>query len=317
MGRFQMTDGTRLESICLDNAPRPDGMPKRLRLQYAGLDELSCGTLRYFIDLVQHTRDSKRKVTPFTIEARLGAAGKAYVYAKNGDYEDLLSVTVGKVTNHADFTVDLFAELLGRSEDPRKLKVYQRALDFRNNDVPSDRASWDSRLADQPLKQITNPATPQKWNCGGALQDFGTRYFGKISSGEPTLYYDRPKSGSEADLRAAINTVRLQKGVEKIRALLHKKTPVRVFVAHHYPVSVSQGRVTPTGYTHYLTIIGYKEEKFLCIDPWPGGMRLDYQSGIFGTCRSAFMGMLRFDGRTLESPPMHAGVHNYLVIAGP
>lgn len=316
MGRFQMTDGAKLDNICIDNTPRPDGKPKLIRLQYAGLDDIAFSS-RSFIEVVQYAGDKRRKITPFTIEPRSGASGKAYIYGKNGDYDDMLGVTVGRVTNHDNFTADLFAELLGRSENPKKLKAYQRALDFRNNDIPSDQSTWDGKLADQPLKQITNPDTPNKWNCGGALQQFGNTYFGKISSGEPTLYYNRPKSGSESDIRAAINTARLRTGVERIRGLLDRKTPVRVFVAHHYPVSVTQGRVAPTGRTHYLTIIGYKQDKFLCIDPWPGGMRLDYQSGIFGTCKSAFMGTLRYDGQTLESPPMHAGVHDYLVIAGP
>jgi len=320
MARFQMVDGTQLSSICLDNAPRPDGEQKRIKLQYTAADEIVSGGV--FVDVQSHS-DQKRKMTPFTVTAKPGAIGKAFLCPLSEDEPTCLVVQVGTVTNHENFTVDLFAELLGRSEDPKKLRAYERALDSRNNDVPSDRKTWDGRLADQPLKQITNPATPQKWNCGAALQSFGTSFFGKFSSGEPSRYYDTPKGGKEEDIRRAINSSKVKSGVDRIQAFVNSKTVVRVFCSHHYPVTISNGQILASGYTHYLSIFGYGSRegklRFLCIDPWPGGSKLTYTSGILGNCPSAFMGILEFNGSTLETPAsLSSGqAHSYLVVAGP
>jgi hypothetical protein len=319
MASFQMADGTQLKSICLDNTPKSDGKQRRLSLQYTGRSEL--GTGGQFLTV--ESRILSQRLTAFTAEAKAGASGKAYVYPKTGDAEKLLAVQVGKVTNHEDFTVDLFAELLGRSENPKKLRAYQRALDPVNNTIPDDKDRWNGALADQPLKQVTFPAPAKDWNCGGALSQFGSSFFGQYSSGEPSLYYDPPASGSSADISRALNTSKLQQGVEKIRGLLNKKTAVRVFVSHHYPVNVSGGRVHPSNRTHYLSIIGHGmvdgKLTFLCIDPWPGGSKLAYKSGIFGIVNCVFMGLLEFSNNALSTPASASAgqAHDYMVLAGP
>ena len=121
----------------------------------------------------------------------------------------------------------------------------------------------------------------------------------------------------------ALNTAKLQQGVEKIRSLLNNKTPVRVFVSHHYPVTVTGGRVQTSNRTHYLSIIGHGmvdgKPTFLCIDPWPGGSKLTYKSGIFGNVNSVFMGLLEFSNNALSTPVSASGqqAHDYLVLAGP
>ena len=179
MARFQIPGGAPIESICLDNTPKPDGKQRRLSLQYTGRSELGTGGL--FLQVESHIMS--QRLTAFTAEAKAGASGKAFVYPKTGDAERMLAVQVGKVTNHDNFTVDLFAELLGRSENPRKLRAYQRALDPVNNTIPDDKDRWNGALADQPLKQITFPAPANEWNCGGALAQFGSSFFGHYSSG--------------------------------------------------------------------------------------------------------------------------------------
>ncbi len=319
MSRFRIPGGPTIDRLCCDNAPRADGARKTIHLEYSGVDEITSGGV--FLD-VSSKSDKARRVTPFTVQPKLGAIGKAFVYSVAGGDNDLLPVKVGKVTNHANFAVDLFAEL-GRSEDPRKLSVYQRALDPVNNALPDSRDTWDSRLADQPLKQITDPHTPSKWNCGAALSDFGTKYFKRIDSSEATLYYNKPKSGERADIFNAINAAKLRAGVDKIRALLRHQTAVRVFVSHHYPVKLNGARVSPTGHTHYLSIIGFGEvnrkQRFLYIDPWPAGSKLTYNSGIFGDVNSIFMGQLEYDADVLQTPPSATfnQSHDYLVLAGP
>lgn len=315
-----MVDGTRIDSILLDSSPKGDGKQRRINLQYTAAGEMASGGL--FLN-VESRAGKNPKLTSFTVEAKPAAAGKTWVFARGDDSDTMLAVRVGKVTNHDNFTVDLFAELLGRSESPRKLRAYQRALDPQNNNIPSDQKTWNGALADQPLKQITFPAPANLWNCGGALQDFGTAYFGKIASGEQSLYYDPPKSGSQDDIMRALNSGKVQRGVDKIRSLLNSKTPSRVFASHHYPVSVSNGRVKESNHTHYLSIIGYGMHegtlRFLCIDPWPNGSTLTYTSGILGNVTSAFMGVLEFNNGALSTPASVSRnqSHNYFVLAGP
>src|SRR5262249_25503328 len=114
----------------------------------------------------------------FWIEPTRDAQGVGYVLADDA----VLRVTVGRVTNHSGMAHDLIADL-GRSEDPKILRVYQRVLMARNNNDFVDRKDWDHTprderpgLADQPLKQITEQRLESKWNCGGALDHFGQNF---------------------------------------------------------------------------------------------------------------------------------------------
>jgi hypothetical protein len=320
MARFQINDQIPIQSICLDNAAKPEGSQKKISLQYTTADKLITGGL--FINLQQSQGYVNQKKTLFTVEAKPGATGKTYVLAENGNPDKLLEVYVGRVTNHQNFTVDLFAELLGRSEDPKKLLAYQRALALKNNTIPSNKNQWNSQLADQPLKQITFPAPPQQWNCGGALISFAESFLGRIIN-VSSSYYDKPKSGQQGDLLQAINSDKMQKGVNKIINHLNSKAPVLVFASHHYPVSLQNGIVQPSNKTHYLSIIGHSNKdgklRFLYIDPWPGGSKLTYTSGIFGNVQSVFMGILEFSGGVLQTPASlsRGQSHDYLVLSGP
>jgi hypothetical protein len=119
------------------------------------------------------------------------------------------------------------------------------------------------------------------------------------------------------DLR--FNPTLVEHGIQKIQLHLRRGTPVRVWLIHHdgfsHPVIRGDTR------THYLTIVGFSANKFLYLDPWPNGSRLDYQGGMYPKKRIAFMGELTFDRSQLElgifSPDLAPGLHNYKVIAGP
>jgi hypothetical protein len=220
-------------------------------------------------------------------------------------------VTVGTVTNHTGMKVDLFAQLLGRSDEARRLDVYRRALDPSNNNVPHDRDTWAAKLADQPLKQNT---TPGKYDCGESIARFAKSFFGGVSLSYGKAYYVKPTSNAVADLRMDVSA--LEAGLKTIRKLLDDNKAVRVFAVH------SDGFSTPvigtTTHTHFLSIIGYggtDNHQFLYINPWPDGSRVRYASGIFGTVRCAFMGMLQFDGARLTN--RIGGDFNYVVVAGP
>jgi hypothetical protein len=52
-------------------------------------------------------------------------------------------------------------------------------------------------------------------------------------------------------------------------------------------------------------------------DPWPGGSRSIYTSGIFGNVDCPFMGRLKYYGDQLATHPNDRGAHQYLVLKGP
>jgi hypothetical protein len=245
------------------------------------------------------------------------------VFNESSSEDTVLKVTVGQVKNHGGFEYDLVADLLGRSEDPVKLWVYTRML-ARENNVVGDWATWDTVLKDQPLKQITDPAHPANWNCGASLNRFGNDFFGaKHFLVADKLYYKPFKgtvsSANKADIVQDVAAT--TQGVKNIKAKLSKGVAVRVFVVHHDPFSVKGGRIQATGKTHYLTIVGCDSaaKNFLVTDPWPGGCKLNYTSGIFGDVDSAFMGLLTYDDRwsLIYTPPGQRGAHNYWVLTGP
>jgi len=130
-------------------------------------------------------------------------------------------------------------------------------------------------------------------------------------------YYLPPKSDKMADLRFDANLVR--DGIAKIKKYLSDGHPVRVWLIHH------DGFTTPTisgdRRTHYLTIIGFSATKFLYLDPWGGGSKLQYDGGMYSKRLIQFMGELEFDPSHLDmgisSPSTAMGLHKYKVLVGP
>lgn len=324
MAKFQ-TGNHVLEQICLDSTPKPTGEQRSIALNLTGWKSqpnIQTGG-NNFLRVTAVSHDARHKRSTFRIEAVKNAQGVAYVFDSASNDDIVLRVTVGKVTNHGGFTHDLLADLLGRSEDPVKLWVYQRILSNDNN-IVGNRDDWDRILKDQPLKQITDPKHPANWNCGAALDRFGVSFFGPAHyAGGTTLYYKPFHPSSRVNMMDDIqfDDKKLAKGVANIRQLLAKKVAVTVFVVHHNGFLVTNGVIKPSGHTHYLTIIGCDADakKFLVTDPWPGGSRLMYTSGIFGTVDSAFMGILEFtaSGNIIQTPAGQRGVHDYRVLSGP
>jgi hypothetical protein len=324
MAKFE-TGTLVLEQICLDSSPKPDGQ-RSVSLQLTGWKrqpDIQTGTTN-FLRVTTVTHDAVRKRSTFRIEAVRDANGVAYVFDNASDDDTILRVTVGKVTNHGGFKHDLLADLLGRSEAPVKLLAYQRILSKEDN-IVGDRAQWDRILKDQPLKQITDPDHPAKWNCGAAASKFGNTYFGSTHyTAEKTRYYKPFRSSGQVNKMDDIqfDADKLAKGVAEIQRLLAGKVAVRVFAVHHDGFTVQNGIIRATGETHFLTIIGCDTagERFLVTDPWPGGSRLIYTSGIFGNVDSAFMGLLQnFGGSTgiRTSAEAQRGAHQYRVLSGP
>jgi hypothetical protein len=298
--------------ICIDLGAGGSG-PKKIKMELAGfgsngkpleITSEDAGVL----EVRPVSSDPKRKASLFEMIPRSAGRTAVDVWNDSDDPGPTLGVTVGTVTNHNGMAVDLFAEYLGRSSEPKKLQVYQSALAWYNNALP-DRKDW-GRLK-QPLKQDTRPG---HYDCGTALVRFAWKYFGKSHTSDTygQAYYEPPKSNKMADLK--INAGKMAKAVAKIANLLDNGTAVRVFAVHDDGFTIPV--ITNTAVTHFLNIIGYgADNKFLYIDPWPGGSNLAYTSGIFGTVHSAFMGMLQYRNDRLEN--ITHGAHRYLVIAGP
>ena len=339
MATFRINSAVSIEEICLDSTPKPDGTQKRITLQLAGWKSGSPPNLQgggNFARLVSTSHNANSRVTSFTIEAVKGAKGVSYFL--DGSSADtaakVLRVTVGPVTNHGTtpdhpgFQSDLIAELLGRSENPVKLWVYQRILAAGNNNTSISREDWDSILADQPLKQITDKQHPERWNCGAALSTFGASYFGTSHYQFGSVRYYKPFKSAHPKAANKMADIEfddgmVSRGAAKIRHLLEKNIAVTVFVVHDDGFDVQNGEIKPTGDTHYVTIVGCDSagKTFLFTDPWPGGSRLLYNSGIFGDVNCAFMGLLDFSqrGRNIiaTSPASMLGAHRYMVLAGP
>src|SRR5262249_53736194 len=154
-------------------------------------------------------------------------------------------------------------------------------------------------------------------NCGDTAAEYGKKIFGKDTHTAYYVYYLTPTSDKMADLR--FNATAVGNGIAKIKAFLGKGEPVRVWLIHHD--GFSRPVIHGDWRTHFLTIIGYSATKFLYLDPWPSGSKLDYEGGMYTKREIVFMGELEFDPGHLDmgigSPSTRKGLHPYLVIAGP
>jgi hypothetical protein len=155
------------------------------------------------------------------------------------------------------------------------------------------------------------------YNCGDAAAAYGRTIFGKDTFTPYYVYYLPPTTNKMADLR--FDAARVARGIAMIRSMVSQGRPVRVWLVHHDGFSIPVIRDDLR--THFLTIIGYSNNKLLYLDPWPHGSRLQYDGGMYSPKQIAFMGELSFDFAHLElgisSPTGKMGLHNYKVIAGP
>ena len=303
MSQVKIPRGAVISQLCIGQGLRPDGLQTRVKLELVNGGGATFAVTDSTVLSMTQTK-TEIELTP------LAAGTASIVETANGKSATILKVTVGTVTNDTGMKVDLLADL-GRSDDARKLDAYRRALDPNNNAVSNDSDTWAAKLAGQPFKQNT---TPGKYDCGETIGRFGKDLFGGVSLTYGKAYYLKPTSDRMDDLQMDVPA--LTGGMKAIRKLLDDKKTVRVFVAHLDGFTTPV--ITNTAHTHFLSIIGYggdSNDKFLYIDPWPGGSKLKYTSGIFGNVSSAFMGTLYFDGKRLTN--VAHGSHDYVVIAGP
>jgi hypothetical protein len=348
MGHFKIGKNTIVDEICLDSTPKQSGGQKRISLFYDGWGRNTHPSLVIGghdlqedgrAKIVNQTLDANQRRVHFTIEAVPNASGTSFIWDTSGTKDDFLSLRVGKVLNHTDMKFDLIADL-GRSENPFNLWVYRRIFDAANNDLGNKTVraeifkDWQDRLKGQPLKQNTDPKDQRKWNCGAAIDSFNRTSFGGSHDVWGMHDYIKPmKKNGSGLLITSIEFLNdeIKAGATRMKNALEKGTATVLFVVHHDKFATDEnGRIRPSNLTHYLSVVGCNEAgtEFLVLDPWPGGMRLKYRSGIFdsqGGVLSTFMGTLRLGlrwgdldskGEILATPQPPSGRHEYFVVKG-
>jgi len=257
------------------------------------------------IDMTVHSDKLSAASTLFTLVGRIShASGKVSAFVatsgKTQHYSEQLNVTVGGTPQRQPgYTIDLLADL-AISGNATDIDMYSKIING-----PCDNT--------HVLSQDTRSG---HFNCGDVANSYGPKIFKKPTSISAFVYYKSGTSDKLVDLR--FDEKRVEAGIHKIKALLNKGTPVRVYLVHHdgfkFPIA-NDWR------SHFLTIIGYAGNSFLYLDPWPSGSKLRYNGGVFPEMWNCFIGELTWDPSHLDlgigSPAGAAGLHTYRVIAGP
>ncbi|PNG26093.1 hypothetical protein [Methylocella silvestris] len=238
--------------------------------------------------------------TSFSVAAYLPDGSRMARYS-----QDLAVRVCGQPIKQPGYAVDLVSDL-AISGTPKQVYLYSRIF----------RGPADDRNV---LSQDTRPG---HYNCGDVAAAYGVKIFSKPTVTAYFTYYIPLKQTDPSvelkmdDLR--FNADRVRQGVAKIKSYLSTGTPVRVWMIHH---DGFKSFITGDWRSHFLTIVGYSANKFLYLDPWPHGSRLDYDGGMYAKTRNVFMGELEYDMSHLElgigSSSGKLGLHDYKVIAGP
>lgn len=257
------------------------------------------------ISMVVHSDKQPAASTAFTLTGTVkNAAGTVNAYVagsgKTQHYSQPLKITIGGAPQkQPGYGVDLLSDL-AISGDADQLDLYSRIV-------------TGPCTSSHVLSQDTRKG---HYNCGDVANAYGPKLFKKKTSVSAFIYYKTGTSNKLDDLR--FDEKRVAAGIAKIKAMLDKGTPVRVYLVHHdgftFPIK-NDWR------SHYLTIIGYAGNLFLTLDPWPTGSRLDYEGGVFPKTQNCFIGELTWNPTRLDlgigTPASASGAHNYRVIAGP
>jgi hypothetical protein len=325
---FRTPKGTILTDLCIDSSPDAAGKGKKiaLRCAYQPATEKNIRLTCSPSVKILNQQDNKRGVINFTVEVLCVGTEEhiSYVIAEfDGPVigniyhlDETLRLKIGKVKLHSNFESDLFAQMLGKSSDADQLLAYYRVLVAKNN-MELPRVDWE-QLNDNPLKQNTG-SDARKWNCGGALLTFGQKFVPHHWLSGGVLYYGTPSPSKLSQVVFKKETVRA--GAERIRNQLAHGNFVQVFVGHHEDLTVKGGVIMPSGNTHFVTFFGASRDgrEFIFFDPWPGGSKLTYQSGLMGAVHSIFMGSMSFfetEGK-IRSADSAEGAHRYVVLTGP
>jgi len=219
-----------------------------------------------------------------------------------------LSVMVGDYQHHTDMTIDLFADKLGKSDDPFKIYTAQRILNGGNDSV-GDPLVDNTNIFDQQSRYNTN--VYGKLGCGSVVLDRGQELFGKDNVyWQPQIYYNAmPQSARRALRRADLtyDPARMLRARTAIRNLLNQGKAVRVGCLHHPERQKGPFPQPSLGGGHYVLIVGCNDQlnSFLYLDPWVGGSKLVYKGGIGRsgeTDKCFYMGLFKSDTTNPRGP---------------
>jgi hypothetical protein len=246
--------------------------------------------------------------TAFTVRGtKKGATGEVGAFvAGSGRTQNYVGSNLklkvgGTPARNTGYSVDLLANLAmsGKSD---QIKLYSKII--------LGPAGKDNLLSQDPDAPVLD--------CGDVAASYGKKLFGKDSSKEWIAFYKPPKNGVRADLRFDKRQVELK--ISRIQTLLNSGIAVRVWVVDGDGFSFPQIQSNASN-THFLTIIGFARNKFMYIDPWPGGSNMEYEGGMYDKRVVNFIGELIYDPMDLEkgikSPDKVGGIMQYTVVAGP
>ncbi len=264
---------------------------------------------RLSVELAPSTTSLLLKVLPdkpatastlFSIRGNASVDGirvSAYVAGTKQNFsEDLIVNVKAAPQKHPGFDVDLLSKL---------------AISGNGNDI-----AVYTKVVNANKALLEQNTTVGKYNCGDVSAGYGPKIFKTPASVTYNVYYKKPTSDKMADLR--FDPVQMLGAVGKIKALLSKGTPVRVWLIH---ADGFGQQIQGTDPTHFSTIFAYGGGKFLYLDPLPDGSKMSYEGGMYGASPNRYMGQFEFD---LSHPEL--GIRNstktlgsmpYTIIAGP
>ena len=228
----------------------------------------------------------------FTLAAKNPGVTNLFARDAASNEKARLTVAVGDFQYHDDMKKDLIAETC-RGSDSLKILALQRMLNnvYLGKDASgNDRFSNAENIFEQHAPSNSH-ATFGNMACGIVAQYRGEEIIGKVQwfASDPYLYTIHEPLGGTPRRRSDVKyrPERIQTLVTQIMATLDSNTAVRVGVVD------SPTRMTPksgklVAYEsggHSVLIVGYSSKaplRFLYIDPWGGGSKMQYKGGIAG-----------------------------------
>ena len=242
--------------------------------------------------------------TAFTVKGKQSGATVsvcAYVQGPGSTQkysEDLVLNVRGQPVKHPGYSVDMLSDL-AISGNAAQIHTYSQIIVGPNSD-----------------RHLLSQRTTGRLNCGDVAGAYGSKIFSKKTSTTYLRYYLTPTSDKMADLK--FDASMITKAIGKIKAFVSQGISVRLWAIYDDGFAkVIAGDLR----THFLTVIGYRADRFLYFDPWPGGSKLQYDGGMYPKTWNSFMGELVFDAGVpsngINSPAGSTGLHKYRIIAGP
>jgi hypothetical protein len=212
-------------------------------------------------------------------------------------YTQPLKLIAGVPHPHPGYSVDLLAGLAERGSEA-EVHLY-------------------TRVFEAPAPLLQQDTAVGKYNCGDVAASYAKTIFpGGVNLPYFSYYLPTP-SGLQADLR--FDPSRLQAAIGRIKGLLSRGIAVRVWVVYGDGFGET---ITTHDHVHFVTIFAYGANRFLFIDPWPGGSKFVYDGGIHKPLDNGFIGEFTFNAADLttgiQSSSSSIGVNSgYTIVAGP